>query len=371
VALLTAGLVDGHCHPVLAGDIDRARFELALSEADLPHPLGVLPVDSQLGLAVRRWCSPALDLPAHTGVDEYLARRAELGWSAVSRRLLERAGLDLLLVDTGLDRPGLVDRSTLGDLAAAPTREVVRLERVAEDLAGEVGAADFADAYAQALAERVREAIAIKSIIAYRYGLDLPAQRPSSADVTRAAGDWLRAGGRLTDPVLLCHILWAGVDTGLPLQLHSGFGDRDLVLARSDPALAQPFVDATRTAGVSIVFLHTYPYHRSAGWLAQVYPHVSVDIGLTVHHLGHRADVVLAEFLELAPFGKVLYSSDAYELPELYLVGAAQFRHSLSRLLDAWVADDAMSRVDADRVAEQIAAGNARRLYRLAGQADE
>ena len=72
-----------------------------------------------------------------------------------------------------------------------------------------------------------------------------------------------------------------------------------------------------------------------------------VDVGLTVGHLGARADAVLAEFFELAPFGKLLFSTDAYRLPELYLVGAAQFRHSLGRLLDGWVAEGAMSAEDA------------------------
>jgi hypothetical protein len=74
---------------------------------------------------------------------------------------------------------------------------------------------------------------------------------------------------------------------------------------------------------------------------------------------------VLAEFLELAPFGKVLFSTDAYQLPELYLIGAAQFRHSLGRLLEGWVADGAMAGSDADTVTDQIGGANARRVYGL------
>lgn len=356
-------LIDGHCHPVLAADLDLAGFELACGEADLPPPPGVSYLDSQLGLAIRRWCPPALGLTVNASIADYLSRRSELGWSAASRALLERAGLAALLVDSGLDGPELVAVPDLQDLAGAPVHEVVRLERVAEQLAGWVAAVDFAEAYQAALAERAARAVGVKSIIAYRHGLEIPADRPSPADVVRAADRWLRSGGRLTDPVLLRHVLWAGVDTGLPLQLHTGFGDRDLKLPRADPALAQPFIDATRSAGVAIVLLHAYPYHRSAGWLAQLYPHVYVDLGLTVGHVGLRADAVIGEFLELAPFGKVMFSTDAYRLPELYLVGAAQFRHSLGRLLDGWTADGAMSAVDADRVSEQICAGNARRVY--------
>ncbi|MGE5830503.1 MAG: amidohydrolase family protein [Micromonosporaceae bacterium] len=356
-------LIDGHCHQVLAGDIDRAGFELACSEADLPAPPGVSYVDSQLGVAVRRWCPPVLGLPAGVSIDDYLTRRLELGWSAATEALLGRAGLAALLVDTGLDTPDLVGLPLLQTMAAAPVHEVVRLERVAEHVIGRVTAAEYSEAFASELAERVSRAVAVKSIIAYRHGLAIPADRPSAADVAAAARQWRRVGGRLTDPVLLRHGLWAGVDTGLPVQLHTGFGDRDVALSRADPALAQPFIDATRSTGTPIVLLHTYPYQRSAGWLAQVYPHVYLDLGLTVGHLGLRSDAVLAEFFELAPFGKVLFSTDAYGLAELYLVGAAQFRHSLQRLLAGWVADDAMTAADAARLAEQVGGGNARRVY--------
>ncbi|HEY3007728.1 MAG TPA: amidohydrolase family protein [Micromonosporaceae bacterium] len=354
-------LVDGHCHQVLGGDLDRPAFELACTEADLPPPQGMSYLDSQLGLAVRRWCAPVLGLPPHAPVDDYLAARAALGWESATASLLRAAGFAALLVDTGLDGRDLVTADALGALADAPVHEVVRLERVAEDLAGQVDAAGFAHGYRRALTERVRDAVAVKSIIAYRCGLAIPPEPPSPVEVRRAAAGWLRTGGRITDPVLLRHILWAGVDTGLPLQLHTGFGDRDLTLHAADPALAQPWLAAI---GVPVILLHCYPYHRQAGWLAQVYPHVYVDIGLTLTHLGTRACAVLAEYLELAPFGKLLFSTDAYRLPELYLVGAAQFRHALRRLLDTWVSDGATTTTDADRIAEQIGAGNARRVYR-------
>jgi len=160
-------------------------------------------------------------------------------------------------------------------------------------------------------------------------------------------------------------VLWCGVDRGLPVQIHTGFGDRDLRLAAADPAVLQPFLAAAEPRGVPIVLLHCYPYHRQAGWLAQVFPHVYVDVGLTVGQVGARADAVIGEFCELTPFPKLLFSTDGYALPELYLVGAAQFRRSFGRLLRAWVAEGAMPAGDAVRVAGMVGAGNARRLYRL------
>ncbi|MEV4417534.1 amidohydrolase family protein [Catellatospora sp. NPDC049609] len=374
MALLTPGgldlgelpLVDAHCHAITTAPLDDAAFALWCTEADDPAPPGVSYLDGQLGWALRRWCAPVLDLPAHAPVEDYLRRRRRLGADEAAGRLLRAANLSALLVDTGPVLGGLVDHAVLGTLAGAPTRWVVRLELLAEQVAPGTDAAGFAAAFGEALHEALAGAVAVKSIAAYRHGLDLDPARPQPHEVTAAAARWQRDGERLTDPVLLRHLLWCAVDAGLPIQLHTGWGDRDQPLARADPALLQPFCEATLASGVPLVLLHCYPYHRQAGWLAQVYPHVYVDVGLTVTHLGGRAAAVLGEFLELAPFGKLLYSSDAIGLPELYLVGAAQFRHGLGRVLGELVADGALTRAGAYDVAERIGAGNAARLYRLA-----
>jgi hypothetical protein len=241
--------------------------------------------------------------------------------------------------------------------------DVVRLEQVAEDMAAAgVSAAEFADSYAERLDVACRNAVAVKSVVAYRYGLGVDPERPAPADVRDAAESWLvEPGRRLDHPLLLRFVLWAGVDQQLPLQIHTGFGDRDLALRRADPSLLQPFLAAV---DVPVVLLHCWPYHRQAGWLASVYPHVYLDAGLTIAQVGAQAANVLAECLELAPFTKVLFSTDGFRLPELYLAGASQFRHSLGAVLDGWVAEGAMASHDAERVARLVGAENARRVYR-------
>jgi predicted TIM-barrel fold metal-dependent hydrolase len=370
VAVLTptGPLVDAHCHVVTAGPVDEAGFADGCTEATQASTL-----DSQVVAALRRWCAPALGLPAHAPIAEYLAARHALGPAEVTRRLLGAAGLSGLLVDTGLPVDGMLTPDELSAAAGAPVAEVVRLETLAERVAAGASAAGFGEAFAAALAAALAEpgVVAVKSIVAYRHGLGLDPARPSPAEVTRAAGDWLRArpdGGaatRLIDPVLLRHLLWTAVDAGRPIQLHTGFGDADAALARADPGLLQPFCAATETAGTPLVLLHCYPFHRPAGWLAHLYRHVHVDVGLTLNHVGARAAAVLGEFLELTPFDRLHYSSDAYGLPELYLAGAAQFRHALTTVLDGFVADGAWSRPDADRIAAAMGAGNATRLYGL------
>ena len=112
--------------------------------------------------------------------------------------------------------------------------------------------------------------------------------------------------------------------------------------------------------------LNVYPSPRHAAHLAGVFPHVYADSGAALVRTGPRAATVLAEILELAPFGKILFSSGAHGLPELHVVGARLFREALGRVLGGWVAEGAWALSDAQRVAAMVAAGNARRVYGLA-----
>ena len=50
-------LVDQHCHPVVLDPLDRAGFELLLTESPRPPAPGTTVFDSHAGLAVRRWCA--------------------------------------------------------------------------------------------------------------------------------------------------------------------------------------------------------------------------------------------------------------------------------------------------------------------------
>lgn len=362
-------LTDHHCHGVMTGDLDRPAFEGLINEGFDPPPEGTSHFDSPVGLAVRRWCAPALDLEPLAAPERYLERRAELGAEEASRRLLRQAGLGHLIVETGYRSAEVTDARGTGDLAGVPVSEVVRLEAVAEQVAAAgVDATGYADAFRAELAARCARAVGLKTIVAYRGGFAFDPRPPAEAEVAEAAGRWLAAGGgRLTDPVLLRFGIWAGAelarDHAMPLQVHSGWGDPDLTLHLADPSLLTDLVKDLGRIGVNVVFLHCYPYHRQAAYLAAVLPNVYFDVGEAITYLGPSATRVLAEALELAPFTKQLYSSDAFGLAELYLIGAAHFRLGLAEILGGWVAEGRCSAVDAEQIADLIAAGNAARIY--------
>jgi uncharacterized protein len=365
-------LIDHHCHGVILRDAGEADLESMLNEG-AGWPGGSV-FDSGAGFAFRRLCPPVLGLPPHTELPEYVARRAELGAAEVSKRFLAGTGTSVMCVDTGFTPEPITSPAELADLAGTTAHEIVRLERVAEDVAAAgVGAAGFADAVRSALATRTATAVGVKSIAAYRTGLDLAPGRPPDAEVAEAAGRWLAsqpAAGpfRLAEQTLQRFLIWCGVDLGLPIQFHVGYGDSDVDLHRCNPLLLTPLLRATQPAGVPVMLLHNYPFHREAGYLAQVFPHVYVDAGLATHNLGARAPALLAEALELTPFGKFLYSSDAWGLPELYYLSAALFRGALSEFLRTGRDQDQFSERAMGRVARMLCADNAKRVYSLADQ---
>ena len=375
-AVGAVALVDHHVHPALATDLSLGELEELITESDRPAPPGVTRFDSQLGLAIRRWCAPVLGLPASAPAQAYTDRRRELGAAEVTRRLLRAAGAAHLLIDTGYPRGGMLGLAAMAEAAGARVAEVVRLESVAEQaiVAGDGSAAGFAERFRAALWELTRSACGVKSIAAYRFGLDLDPRPPAAAEVATSAGRWrrqiesARSGGivRVTDPVLLRFLLWAGVDRGLPVQIHTGFGDPDVDLRRADPLLLRGFCELTQERAIPLMLLHCYPYHRQAGYLAHAYPHVYLDVGLAINHVGARAAAVVAESLELAPFGKILFSSDAWGPPELHYLGALLWRRATAQVLGQWVESGDWPLADAIRVAEMIGAQNARRVYRLA-----
>jgi uncharacterized protein len=366
-------LVDHHCHGVLVRDTDEGTLESMLNEGS-SWP-GGSQFDSRAGFAFRRLCPPVLGLPPHAELPDYVLRRAEVGATEVSKRFLTAAGLAALCVDTGFTPEPITSPAELAGLAGATAHEIVRLERVAEDVAAAgVGADGFADAVRSALATRAASAVGVKSIAAYRTGLDLNPERPSDPEVTAAAGRWLAAQARaaspprIADETLQRFLIWCGVDLGLPVQFHVGYGDSDVDLDRCNPLLLTPLLRAIQPAGVPVMLLHNYPYHREAGYLAQVFPHVYFDAGLATHNLGTRAPALLAEALELAPFGKFLYSSDAFGLPELYYLGAVLFRTALSAFFTAGLQDDLFSERTVVRLTRMFCADNAKRAYQLASQ---
>lgn len=295
-----------------------------------------------------------------------LARRDELATADPAgylRELLDDAGVTALLVDTGFGGPDTLGVEDFAGIAGRPVREVVRVESVAEKLLAAAGPATrgldrFADALERRLVQALNGgAVALKSVAAYRAGLALP--RPRAADARQAFDDLdhARQARRLADPTLVAFLLWRAAELaaerGVPLQIHTGFGDTDLDLTLADPALLRPLLRDPRTQGCPVVLLHCYPFVPQAAYLASVYPQVWMDLSLAIPLAEPLAARLVGEALGLCPVTKLLAGTDGHSYPEMHWWGARTWRRALAQIPDAAEA------------ADRILAANAWELYRL------
>jgi len=269
-------------------------------------------------------------LAAHFGVEAderaVLAYRLSLDPLEYAASLLRATGTEALLIDDGFPPPeASVNWQELGQLAGCASFPVLRIETSA------------ADAVATARADGF---VALKTIAAYRGGLDVERLAPP---VRAALLAGLEANEATGDP--------------LPVQVHVGFGDADLLLPLARPGLLKPLIE--RFSETTFVLLHCYPFVREAGWLAHVYGNVFLDLSLTIPHVARPA-TALAEALELAPVSKLMYASDAALTPELYLLAARWWRDALAEVLP-----ELLPGADAEEAARSILRDTARSLYRL------
>ena len=272
---------------------------------------------------LRAICDLAELLECEPEEEAVYERRLQLEPDEYAASLLQATGTAALLIDDGFPPPGEgFGWQRMGELAGCRAKPVMRLESRTR------AAVNVASA-------RESGFVGLKTIAAYRGGLQLDESHP------------------------VWPALEANEATGhpLPVQVHCGFGDADLSLPLADPGLLKPAVEHFRET--PFVLLHCYPFVREAGWLAHVYGNVYFDLSLTIPHVARPAEA-LREALELAPWSKLLYASDAARAPELYFLASKRWRETLAEVLPELLAP-----VHAEQAARAILRENALRLYEL------
>jgi uncharacterized protein len=366
-------IVDNHCHSLLRvqpADDDAFRIHLTetyfpeVARDDVPHTL------------LYHWTIRELAglLDCEPTPDAVHAARLARGLGPLVREIVERANFKTWLIDTGYGGDTTYSLDELRLLAPCRIEEILRLEPMIERLILESADFDaFIDAYRAELEDlRARGIVGLKSVIAYRTGLHVelveqPDAEAAFADVHERA----RRDGRIriASKPLLDHLVVLAVEAAarqeVPIQFHTGLGDPDLDLTLVDPAaLRVLFSDLFRAA--PIVLLHTgYPYVRSLAYLAAMFPNVYADMGEAILFAAGEATQITRELLGLAPASKILFSTDASLVPELYWVGARLGRRALGRVLDEHVAEGTIDERTAIDWAERILWRNSERVYGL------
>ena len=286
------------------------------------------------------------------------------GWTG---RLFDDAKIETLLVDEG----GALPRITLDELGAiAPVelRRVARSDNFIRDLLPERPPwTTFLARYDNALEDAVADgAIAFKSVIAYRTGLDI---QPVSEDVARQNYEATlletESAQKPFRDFLLCRTMDLARERGLWLHIHAAVGDPDIVYHRANPAQLYPLLHSERFRRNKVVLVHGgWPWVGEAAAMVAILPNVYLDLSegalFGMPNVGQR----IREVLEVCPYAKVLYGADG-SIPEALWIGARGFKSALSGVLQDLVGQGFCSRPEAYSAAGAILGGNARRLYRL------
>jgi hypothetical protein len=290
--------------------------------------------------------------------------------------LLRAANFDTLLLDTGFPPPEeVLPVPELGDLGGCRAEPMLRLEILMESLlADHETLEDVKEALAVELDDvRGRGYVALKSIAAYRTGLDIREWPRGEAE--EAFQEYRLAAGsdpaRLVHKPLLdtlLHVAFAqAARQEVPVQFHAGYGDADTDLLLGNPLYLRPVLQRPDYRDMPIVLLHEcYPYTRQGGYLAAVYQNVYLDLSYGIPLLGYGEMLSSTrQALGVAPSSKLMYSSDGIGVPELHWISAIDGRRVLGEALRELVSRGELDFAAAEATGEDVLRANATRLYGL------
>uniref|UniRef100_A0A2P2KJ90 Uncharacterized protein MANES_08G013700 n=1 Tax=Rhizophora mucronata TaxID=61149 RepID=A0A2P2KJ90_RHIMU len=214
--------------------------------------------------------------------------------------------------------------------------------------------------------------VGFKSIAAYRSGLGINAH-VSKEEAEEGLANVLCAGKpvRITNKSFIDYIFTKSLEIAarfdLPMQIHTGFGDKDLDLRLSNPLHLRAVLEDDRFSKCHLVLLHSaYPFSKEASYLASVYSQVYLDFGLAIPKLSaHGMMSSVKELLELAPINKVMFSTDGYAFPETYYLGSKKARDVIFSVLCDACADGDLTVSEAIEAAKGILAQNAVNFYKI------
>jgi len=363
-AVENISLVDNHAHPVKEIDSNTFadEFPCLFTEGDLN------PADARHTVHYQRVLKFLREYFDGETEAELLANRSAVDLAEYTTELIEHSETEVILADDGYPETSPAEFQSY---TSADVYPMLRLEPIVEEL---LPNHDTVGGLVEAFEQRIEAAlakdyVALKSIAAYRCGLEI--LKPEAA-ARGSAGQYecirARFDGNLEDRTLISHCLNRASEIaakhGVPVQLHTGFGDRDAHPEFVKPTYLYDYVASHPET--PIVLLHAgYPYVQAAGYVTSTFPNTYLDLSLANPFIQHGVEPMFREVLETVPATKLLYGSDAFTTPEMYLFAAERARTDLTTVLSDLVGDGIYTESYAVDIAKMILHKNARDLYNL------
>jgi uncharacterized protein len=376
VDLTQIPVVDNHCHGILRDQTfdDLAIWRQSFTESTDPDMARDHVASTTLYQRLIRTLADFLGCERED--EAVFAARTGRDGRELTGALLRAANVDTFLLDTGFPPPEEVfPVPELGDLGGCRAEPMLRLEILMESLLAEH---DSLDEVKEVLAAELDDArgrgyVALKSIAAYRTGLDIrewPSEEAEESflEYGRSAGP---GPARLVHKPLLdtlLHVAFAqAARQEIPLQFHVGYGDADTDLLLGNPLYLRPILQRSDYRGMPVVLLHEcYPYTRQGGYLAAVYQNVYLDLSYGIPLLGYGEMLSFTrQALGVAPTSKLMYSSDGIGVPELHWISAMDGRRVIGEALGELVSRGELDLAAAEAAGEDVLRANATRLYGL------
>jgi len=365
--------IDQHAHSILKGhmELDAIAFRQCLSESRSVSVLqDHLPASVYYLDLVNQLCT-LFGVSSEEGLLSYRLRQPE---GEYLNRLWDDVSIGGLIIDDGFRPREMLTLGRLSQLCGRPVFRCLRIESVLEEALSQ--AASFNELAAsfqkQLVAGRPPGTVALKTIAAYRGGLELEMVTGDQArnDFDRAKNALKSEGvARISRCPLYHYFLLEAFELAaserLPVQLHTGIGDDDADLRECNPLCLRPVMRSSLFANTGFVLLHCYPYIREAAYLAAIYPNVYMDLSLAISLVSPLAEAMLIETLSAAPTTKILAGSDGHSMPETHWYGVICWKRALEKAL-SWLTDSGfLSEQQALDIAGRILHENARKLYAL------
>lgn len=367
--------VDNHAHSLLAEhlQLDTFGFRQCFTESrsrgiidrHLPNSLHYIELINSM--------SRILTTADEESLVTLRSRQQEAGWV---RMLWDDVSLGALIIDDGFPDSQILTAAKLSAVSQRPVYVCRRIEGVVEQSLRRAGSFDeLTGLFEKGLLDNAdRQLVALKTICAYRGGLDIEcvSEIDARADFERLKQDSKDSGRIERCPLyhfLLERAFLLAAAHNLPVQIHTGLGDDDADIISSNPALLQRLFRRKELSATNFVLLHCFPYIREAAFLASLYANVHLDLSLSVSLISGQADKLILEALSGAPATKILAGTDGHSCPETHWWGATCWKRGLADALNCLITGGSLSEQQASETAAFILHGNAIKLYGLEGLA--
>jgi len=299
--------------------------------------------------------------------------RRKTDFTGYVRAMCQEVGLKTIIADNGTKTMEQVDE--FGKRFPGAYKKTFRLETMVRDLLKTEKlfsslVAKFDEGMERAV--KVHGCVSFKTVIAYRTGLDI--QKVSEAEAERdfaARNDdvrWFGPHAKKLRDFLMRRALIKSIGLKVPILIHTGLGDTDIVAAKCNAALLTDILKDEEVLPAKVVLIHGgFPYTLEAGWLANVLPNVYVELscGLVPYMEPAMSAERYGHLLQWVPLPKLIFGSDAGDWPEFHWYYPLYAKRSMGKALGTLVDAGIFTQDQAMKEAENIFHNNAKKLFGL------